>query len=108
MIMCDQVLAAREKDLREAVASERYDEVEACVEAFCKAALVCMESLPPGHPEWAMLASRAAERLQWALTMLRIARSTCLEELRTAVTLEGFMRQLESTRPDSRTLSLNL
>ncbi len=79
--MAERFLAEIEHELRRAVASLAYADVERLIKEFCGAAAAQAAALPQGDPEIGRLVRHVDEVLDWAHLMLSTARAACVAEL---------------------------
>jgi hypothetical protein len=70
-----------EMELRSAVESRRYREVERLVVAYCEAARTYVGSLAPGGPELPEAQKAVQEVLEWTSRMLLAGRASIALEL---------------------------
>lgn len=77
-----QSLSGIEKELRGAVQTQRYTEVQRLVLAFCEAAEAHARALPPGDPKIGEIAALTHEVLGWTRTMVRAGRASIVLQLR--------------------------
>ena len=77
-----QKLSTIERELRNAVESQRFAEVQRLVLSFCAAAEVQIRALPPGDPRINEIGNMTLELLQWSRTMVQSARECLVLQLR--------------------------
>lgn len=70
------------KELRRAVETLQYAEVQRQVLAFCEAAEAHARALPPGDPRIGEIAAITQELLQWTRTMVQASRAVIVLQLR--------------------------
>jgi hypothetical protein len=78
----NQSLSLIEKELRRAVETQQYAEVQRLVLAFCEAAETHARALPPGDARIGEIASLTQEVLQWTRTMVQAGRACLVLQLR--------------------------
>ena len=77
-----QSLSKIEKELRRAVESQQFPEVQLLVVSFCEAVEAHVRALPAGDPSIPAVASMVDEVLQWTRSMLYAARESFAAQLR--------------------------
>lgn len=77
-----QSLSQIQKELRAAVETQQYAEIQRLVLAFCEAAEAHARALPPGDPSIAEIAALTQEVLQWTRTMVQAGRACLVLQLR--------------------------
>lgn len=70
------------KELRRAVETLQYEEVQRRVLAFCEAAEAQARALPPGDSRIGEIATMTQELLQWTHTMVQASRAVIVLQLR--------------------------
>jgi hypothetical protein len=78
----NQSLSRIEKELRRAVETQQYAEVQRLVLSFCEAAEAHARALPPGDARIGEIASLTQEVLQWTKTMVQAGRACLVLQLR--------------------------
>lgn len=78
----NEPLSRIEKELRRAVETQRYNEVQRLVLSFCEAAEAHARALPPGDPRIGEIAALTHEVLGWTRTMVRAGRASIVLQLR--------------------------
>ena len=96
--MTSERLAQFENDLRSAVKHRRFAEIGRLAELFCAAAETRARSLPAGDPAREQLARHVEETLDWARTMLCVARAATTEEMRKLPFLTRYVGTTEPRR----------
>lgn len=74
-------LAQIEKDLRCAVREQRYPDAERLTVCYCATAEEELQEFPSGDPRIERTARQAVELLDWARTMMCVARALTKAEL---------------------------
>ena len=75
-------LSTIERELRRAVESQRFAEVQRLVLSFCQAVEAYVRTLPPGDPRIQEIIGMTQEVLQWSRTMVQSARESLVLQLR--------------------------
>ena len=75
-------LSAIEKQLRRAVETQRYEEIQRLVLEFCEAAEASARSLPAGDPRIGEIAAMTQNVLSWTRTMVQTGRESLVLQLR--------------------------
>ena len=75
-------LSRIEQELRRAVESQRYAEVQRLVLEFCGAAEAHARSLPPADPRIGEIATMTQDVLQWTRSMVKSSRASVMLQLR--------------------------
>ncbi|HLK49920.1 MAG TPA: hypothetical protein VKT49_17375 [Bryobacteraceae bacterium] len=75
-------LSRIQKELRAAVETQRYEEIQRQVLAFCEAAEGHARALPPGDPRVGEIAALTQEVLEWTRTMVQAGRACLILQLR--------------------------
>ena|SRR5690242_8601774 len=71
-----------ERELRRAVETQQYAEVQRLVLSFCQAAETYARGLPPADPRIREIGDLTLEMLQWCRTMVQCSRECLVLELR--------------------------
>jgi len=95
--MIPESLARIEEDLRIAVESQRYEDVQRLAVLFCQSATGHVRELPPRGPEVKVIADRVQEVLHWTILMARTARASYAAELRRVVMLNKYLHHVGAT-----------
>jgi hypothetical protein len=74
-------LSRIEQELRRAVESQRYAEVQRLVLEFCRAAEAHARSLPPADPRIGEIATMTQDVLQWTRAMVKSSRASLIFQL---------------------------
>ena len=77
-----QKLSIIERELRRAVESRHFAEIQRLVCSFCEAAEAHIKALPPGDPRIQEIGNMTLELFQWCRTMVQSARECLVLELR--------------------------
>ena len=75
-------LTSLERELRRAVETQQYADVQRLVLSFCQAAETYARALPPADPRIQQIADLTFELLQWCRTMVKSARECVVLQLR--------------------------
>jgi hypothetical protein len=75
-------LTCIERELRRAVESQQYAEVQRLVLSFCELAEAHARTLPPGDPGLGEIAGMTQELLQWTRCMVKTSRESLSLQLR--------------------------
>jgi hypothetical protein len=75
-------LTSLERELRRAVQSQQYAEVQRLVLAFCESAEAYAKALPPGDAKLGEIEGMTRELLQWTRSMVKSGRESIALELR--------------------------
>ena len=75
-------LSGIEKQLRRAVETQRYEEIQRLVLEFCEAAEASARALPAGDPRIGEIAAMTQNVLNWTRTMVQTGRESLVLQLR--------------------------
>jgi len=75
-------LSVIEKQLRRAVETQRYEEIQRLVLEFCEAAEASARALPAGDPRIGEVAEMTQKVLSWTRTMVQTGRESLVLQLR--------------------------
>ena len=84
-------LSRIEKDLRRAVETQQYAEVQRLVLAFCEAAENHARALPPGDARIGEIAALTLELLEWTRTMVQAGRACLVLQLREIPQVKSYL-----------------
>ena len=76
--------------LRQAVATEAFDNVQAALEAYRRRVEAVLAELPPDAPPPIELAQQADELLRWALQTVRCSRARTRDDLEQVAAALGY------------------
>ena len=91
-------LSGIEKQLRCAVETQRYEEIQSLVLSFCEAAEASARSLPPWDPRIAEIAHMTQSVLKWTRTMVQARRESLILQLRQMPKVKRYLGE-SSRRP---------
>lgn len=96
----NQRLSQIEKELRRAVETQQYVEVQRLVLSFCEAAEAHARALPPGDARIAEIASLTQEVLQWTRTMVQAGRACLVLQLRQIPRVQKYVPAVQAPQPN--------
>jgi len=88
----NESLSRIQRELRAAVETQHYAEIQRLVLSFCEAAEAHARSLPNGDPRVAEIAALTQEVLQWTHTMVQAGRSCLVLQLRQIPKVKQYVR----------------
>lgn len=78
----NEQLIGIEKQLRRAVETQHYEEIQRLVLSFCEAAEASARALPAGDPRIGEIAAMTQKVLGWTRTMVQTSRESLVLQLR--------------------------
>ena len=84
-------LSSIEQELRRAVESHRFTEIQRLVLSFCEAAETHIRTLPAGDPRIQEIGSMVLEVLHWCRTMVQSARECLVLQMREIRTVQRYI-----------------
>ena len=81
-----------ETELRQAVASQRHNDVQQLITAYCQAAERHVRSMPPGDPRIPEAAVAIFDVLQWTRSMLSSTRESIASELQKLPSIQKYLQ----------------
>jgi len=88
----NESLSNIERQLRHAVESQRYVEVQRLVLAFCQAAEAHARALPPGDPRIVEITEMTRQVLGWTRAMVQSGRASLVLQLRQLPKVRSYLR----------------